>query len=474
MKELRRRKGAVMAAFMTILHNLGALAVLLLITAVGIYSGKKVKGARDFIAAGRSAGTGMVAGSLIGTLVGGSSTIGTAQLAFSHGFSAWWFTLGGGIGLLVLGLVFAKPLYNSGLFTLPQMLTREYGKRAATAAALLMSLGTFMSIISQFLSGAALITSVSSLGPVAALCITLLLMAAYVLFGGVWGTGMAGMLKTLLLYAATLVCGLTALRLSGGYAALRAALPAGQYFSLFARGYWKDGGAGASLLFGVLTTQAYILPVISAKSLKISRAGAILGGLLTIAIGIAGIFVGMYMRLSMPDIPSAAALPRFILTHLPGFTGGVILATLLVALVGTGAGLALGIGSMLCNDIYKARLRKAASDKEQLGFTRAVIAAVLILAAALSAGEAGSLILSWGFFSMGLRGAVAFAPLCFALFAPGRVSGRYALAAIILGPAVVLIGFFTLPKEIDPLFPGMAASLLVCFAGYLAGRAKKP
>ena len=136
----------------------GILCTLALITAVGIYAGKKVKSARDFTT-GSNLGAPMIAGSLIGTLVGGSSTIGTAQLAFDYGFSAWWFTLGGGIGLCILALVFAKPLYNSGLTTLPQILTREYGKRIATLSAVLMSVGTFMSIVSQMLSGTALITS---------------------------------------------------------------------------------------------------------------------------------------------------------------------------------------------------------------------------------------------------------------------------------------------------------------------------
>ena len=39
-------------------------------------------------------------GAIIGTLVGGSSTIATAQLAYTFGMSAWWFTLGAGIACL--------------------------------------------------------------------------------------------------------------------------------------------------------------------------------------------------------------------------------------------------------------------------------------------------------------------------------------------------------------------------------------
>lgn len=442
----------------------GALAVLALITVVGIRAGTKIKSAKDFTT-GSGMGVPMVAGSLIGTLVGGASTIGTAQLAFTYGLSAWWFTLGGGIGLAIMAAWFVGPLRRSGLSTLPQILTKEYGKQVATAAALLMSIGTFISIVSQLLSGAALVTSVWPMSTVWAVILTAALMVVYVFFGGAWGAGMVGIVKTILLYAVTLICGITAVSLAGGFSVFTEALPAGQYFHLFARGLWKDGGAGASLVFGVLTTQAYFLPMVSAKDEKTAKNGALLGGFLTVFIGLAGILVGLYMRVYFPETPSASVLPVFAMTCLPDLIGGVILAALLVALVGTGAGLALGIGSVLCLDIYKPLLRPHASEKEQLRVSRSLILVVLAAASLFAAGEAGSMILNWSFLSMGLRGAVLFAPLCFALFAPGRVSRRWAAAAIVTGPILVLVGNWLLPSHIDPLFLGMAGALLTCVLG---------
>ena len=139
-------------------------------------------------------------GAIIGTLVGGSSTIGTAQLAYTYGFSAWWFTLGGGIGVLILGLFFAKPLYNSGIATLPQLFAGEYGEKSSTIVALLNSLGTFLSIVAQILSGVALITAVSSLASWQGTLLTIFLMLVYVLFGGSLGAGMVGIVKTILMY----------------------------------------------------------------------------------------------------------------------------------------------------------------------------------------------------------------------------------------------------------------------------------
>ena len=69
--------------------------------------------------------------------------------------------------------------------------------------------------------------------------------------------------------------------------------------------------------------------------------------------------------------------------------------------------------------------------------------------------------------TMGLRAAVVFCPMCTALFFPGRVDRRWALAAIIAGPVAVLLGNLAgLP--FDPLFIGMLVSFVLVLLGAAA------
>ena len=112
------------------LHIIGMAITLALVAGVSIYSGRKVKSAADFDVGGKRAGAVEVAAAIMGTLVGGSSTIGTAQLAFDYGMSAWWFTLGAGIACLILALVYAIPLRRSGCSTLVGMI-RKYLQQGA-------------------------------------------------------------------------------------------------------------------------------------------------------------------------------------------------------------------------------------------------------------------------------------------------------------------------------------------------------
>ena len=68
----------------------------------GIYAARSVHSAEGFSLGGRSAGITLVTGSIAGTCVGGGATIGTAQMAYTLGLSAWWFTIGTGLSLIIM------------------------------------------------------------------------------------------------------------------------------------------------------------------------------------------------------------------------------------------------------------------------------------------------------------------------------------------------------------------------------------
>ena len=451
-------------------HYCGALLVLALIFGIGLYSGTLVKSARDFVTGSGKAGPSIVAGVVIGTLVGGSATIGTAQLAFVHGFSAWWLTLGGGLGCLVLVIFYSRPLHESGVSTMPQILAREYGGAVAVTALLLTSLGSMLAVIPQVLSGVALITSVSELPVLAAVVLSVTLMLAYVSLGGVWGSGLAGIAKTLLLLCLMGLAGLLALHWQGGWSSFRAILPAERYFTLVSRGVAVDIGAGMSLIMGMVTTQIYLQAAFSARSLRASRAGLLVSAVIIPLIGLGGIMVGLYMRVHRPDIPSFGALPIFILDYIPPLLGGMMFGTLFITLMGTAGGVALGISSMICADIYRARINPHADDKAMLRVSRGVLLAIFVLAALVGANASGTMIMNWSFLSMGLRASVAFGVLSAAIFMPGRISASYALAAMCAGLVCAGLGKVFAGHLMDPLFPGVAASLLVLLAGYLRPR----
>ena len=141
-----------------------AAATLAAILLLGVLTGRRVRDASDFDTGGGKAGPILTAGAIVGTLVGGSSTIGTAQLAFLHGLSAWWFTLGAAFGSILLAAL-SRPLRASGSGTIQEIIRREYGSAAGAATSVLASAGFIINIVAQILAADALLESLFGLTP---------------------------------------------------------------------------------------------------------------------------------------------------------------------------------------------------------------------------------------------------------------------------------------------------------------------
>jgi solute:Na+ symporter, SSS family len=450
-------------------HLVGMIIAIVGVYGLGIYAGRKVKNSVDFSISGRKAGSFLVMGTILGTLVGGASTIGTAQLAYLYGFSAWWFTLGGGIGCLVIALFMVRPMHDTTFETIPRFISSSYGQAAGMAAALFVSLGMFINIVPQVFSAQALLTSMFALDLRLAALLTVILAVAYVVFGGAWGTGLMGLTKILLTCLCMIVSGVVAFTLAGGSGGLSSHFTAFPWFSLFGRGVNTDLASAFALIVGVLSSQIYFQGIFSSRDLKAARGGALLSAILAPLIGIGGIMVGLFMRLNYPQINPAQALPLFVLNHLPAWFAGIVLATLLLASIGTGAGLTLGVSTMINRDLF-LRLKPQADDRQALLVFRLLIVMVLLLALLVVLMTGGSaLILSWSYLSLGLRGATVFFPLLAVIFLKGRISPLAGTVAVILGPLIV-IGGTLIKVNLNPLYPGLAAGLVVLLFDFFRNR----
>lgn len=458
---------------LNIWHFLGFLIIFAIICYAGYYSGRKIKCAEDF-SRGGSSNSFIIAGAIMGTLVGGSSTVGTAQLAYTFGMSAWWFTLGGGISCLFLALFFVKPFRKNGSpGTLTGIIANEYGTKAGILASLLSSIGIFINLLAQLIAAQALINTIfPNLNIVITTLIAALLMTVYVVFGGVFAAGLVGVIKLILLYGAVLIGAFIAVYLAGGFGTFWNELPHETYFSLIARGAGTDIGAAVSLLLGVLSTQSYAQAVLSGRSDREAIKGSLISAVLIPPIGAGGIIIGMYMKLNYPDIVPAQAFPLFIMEKTPSFLAGIIIATLLIAVIGTGAGLSLGISTIINNDILRKFTKKLDDVKAYLFSSRLIIIFILGLGTVLTVIGLGDIILNFAFMSMGLRASVVFMPLFCALFFKNKISRTWIKISIIGSPIVVLVAN-SLNISFEPLFMGMIFSMICIILGGIGKKIKR-
>lgn len=478
----------------TSVHIICILLTVGLLLAVSIASGRKVKDAKAF-ATGGKAGSWMVCGAILGTLVGGQSTIGTAQLAFSYGVSAWWFTIGAALGALALSLIYAGPIRRSDCTTLLEIVSREYGRKAETVGSVLFLIGIFISIMAQVLSASAMVTSLFHIPTVWAAIISAAIIMLFVLFGGIRSAGAGGIIKLVLLYISSLTAGIIVWKIGGGITGLGESvqrvcadpqltelsgldspeLIRRRYSSPVARGPLKDIGGCLSLMLGVITTQTYAQGIWSGATTAKARRGGLYCAFLIPIIGAACTLVGIYMRghcvtaaewaamqAAGETLPegigiigtSLEAFPAFVLNRMPDWLGGIALGAMLINIMGSGSGLVLGASTIMVRDI----LGDIRTDKP-LRLYRLCIAALLAIAVVVALSVEGAFINDLGFLSLGLRAVVLLFPLSFALFRPRRFNPQAIVPAMLAGTGIMLLAKF-LSMPADPVYYGLAANLL--------------
>ena len=486
-------------------HILGIILSVVLIEVVGILSSRKVKTAADFSHAGGKAGTWVVCGTIMGTLIGGQSTVGTAQLAFTYGLSAWWFTLGAALGCVFLAIGYVVPLRRSGCTTLLEVVSKEYGKKAEMLGSVLCSIGMFVSVVAQILSASALLMTLFPMKFYLAAALSCLIMMAYVVFGGLWSAGIGGIVKLILLCVSSLAGGIIVLSLTDGYHGLMTSIeemmhaiktplfdqtPQGdvstfvakQYNNLLSRGAGKDIGSCLSVILGVLATQSYAQGIWAAKTDSVARKGAMISAVLTIPIGAACVLIGLYMRghyVTMEEVETLAvvgeslpenvgvmattaqAFPLFITHHIPEFLGGIVLGTLLITIIIGGSGLTLGASTILVRDVFTKINPSLNESSRNLRVSRMTIVGMLLLSVVFAATFSGSFINDLGFLSMGLRATAVFIPLTLALFFSRRIKSQWILISIIAGTTALIIAqFIKLP--VDGIFVGLGVGAICC------------
>ncbi len=448
---------------LTFLLTLGGMLILA--------SGRKTaaKNSADFSLGGRKGGSWHVFGAITGTLVGGASTVGTVQLAFIYGLSAWWFTLGSGLACLFLGLFMAIPLRHSQVTTIPEYIAIYHGNQARILASLFAALGMFIQIVAQLLACGAILAVLFHLPLVWSASLSALLVILFTVTGGMKAAGRIGLLKMVLIYLTMVISALICYLKFGGWSGLFQSFPAFPWFNLFGYGASKGISDLLSMLVGVISTQTYLQAVFSASDGYTARRGAVYSAVLIPPLGLLGVLVGLYMRSTQPDLESALALPTFLSLHLHPAIAGIAFATLLIAAVGTASGLALGVSTTLRIDL----LRHWRAGIRQLFYFRALTTLVVVAAYVLLLLNLGSAIMDWSFLSMGLRGATFCVPLLFAVFWPAAGLRRAGFWSILLAPLIVvfagLVGFDRIP----PLYLGLGLSLLIFLFSALLRRMTK-
>lgn len=463
-----------------------------LIIAIGIslvpilMAARKVKNSDDYSVGGRKYGVPMVTGTILGTIIGGSSTVGTAQMAFAKGITAWWVTLGAGIALIIMAFFYAKPLRRSRLTTVSQFLTHCFGKKAGAASSITVSLGMFFSIIASSITGLHLISGLFGINPVPSAAIIAALVLCFVFFGGLKGSGTAGLIKLALVAVSIIAGGIWAFFSIGAFAGLKQSFAFDPWLNLYSGGI-SDGIYNlTAMIIGVVSTQAYVQGVFAAKNLRTAYWGCISSGITIILVGLPAVIIGMYMRQKHPELLPINALPYFLCEYLPDCLGGAGIAAVLFSAVGSVSGLSLGIGTTISNDIFR-NILNVSSERKVLWLNRITVLAATAGGVLIALHYYDSMVLKWNYLSMATRGITIFIPLTCLIMLHGHfahnhrelfhslegIMSKAGLPSMIAALAAAAAWKILFPESRNLLFPGLSACAAVMISAGIYGAAKK-
>jgi SSS family solute:Na+ symporter len=343
-----------------------------------------------YFLAGRGLPMGVTAVMLTGLAVGGASTVGVAQRAYTSGISAGWYNAAWAFGAVIMGVFAASRYRKMEVSTLPELFERHYG----TSGRILGVIGQLVIQVVitslQYVAGGAILHALlPDVFPdfQTGMFVTAAVFIGITLIGGLWAAGLTNIINVILIYVGVVLGAFLlfddALEHVGGLERLDAYLaeltPPNPGFELGALGAPLICAWFLIMVVTALGTQAVVQISFASKSPASARGGFILGGFLILPVGFISALIGIAAAVLHPGLENTAeALPRTVLGLHP-FLAGLILAGLWAADVSTACGLLLGSATLVVGDIIKRFFTFKFTERGEWWLSRAAVLVISLV-----------------------------------------------------------------------------------------------
>lgn len=353
---------------------------------VGIWLAKrKVKSAKDFTTASQSLGTWTIAGAIISTCMGASILFSNYQLVYTTGMKGMLTQIFWYVGWVILILLVGR-MRATGASSIPDYISRRFGKRAQKIAAWVVVIMGISSSAAQFKSIGAMTQSLGICSPAAGILLGAGIIILFTFFSGLWGSAVTNSIQSIfILIVCALVIPLVAANAAGGLGTAMENVPAEQ---LSLQGSSMSTAVFLSYLvsytLNVAVHPSYSKYSLAAKDKKSAVAGQAIACAVCLVVTIVAIVPALWIRQIFPDMTDGSLfVPRLVATYLPAGIRGFIIAIVLSLLITTGNTFLLLLTSSITDDVIRP-LNPNISDKKLLGINRIIIVAGALLIATLA------------------------------------------------------------------------------------------
>ena len=479
---------------------------------IGVFFFIKSKGAgeKEYFLGGRSMGPWVTALSAQASDMSGWLLMGLPGSILAFGMGQAWIGIGLAIGTALNWIFVASRLRKfskaaNDSITLPQYLTNRFlteSKTLQIISAIVFLVFFTVYVASGFVSGATVFTQV--IPQLAgkenvALIIFAAILILYTFLGGFkavcWTDFFQGLMMLVALITVPVALfffkdlDLSNLDTVFHYADANGDLVDCAFTANPFKASWQEIASGLAWGLGYFGMPHIIVRFMSIKSAKLVKKSAAIGIIWVVITLGAAIMMAFFGREyigqilleggSLGNLTFEAGSQKLIFVALaknlfPGFVAGILLSAIIAAAMSTADSQLLVASSSFTSDIYKAKIRKNASDKETLWIGRIVVIVVAVVAyfIASSKGKGAQSIMNmvenaWGGFGS------AFGPTILLSLFWKRFNYKGAVAGVVVGAVVDVVWLLWLsaPTGVYELLPGFVAGLLAAVVVTLCTKA---
>ena len=458
-------------------YLIGILAYSFLLMMIGVYMGRRVRSASDFLVAGRSLNAGLIFTTFLAANLGAGSTVGATGLGFRFGLSAWWWVGSASIGTLVLATLLGPKLWEiaraNSLNTMGDFLEWRYGRAVKGVIACLLWLGTLAILAGQLIAISWILNVVLGLPKWAGCAVGGLVAIVYYSAGGLMASAFVNVIELAVTMSGLLLAVPFALHAVGGWAHLvdqitsrhasAGSIQSAQLFSITGVGIRQILAYLAILAPSFMISPGLVQKLYGARTRESVRLGVGLNSLAQAGFAIVPAILGLcalaaYPHLSNPEL----ALPTVMMKLLPQWMGIWALASIFSAELSATDAILFMLSTSLAVDLYKTFLNPQVSDKKLLLVSR--VTAVVAGGTGIVIAELLSSIVAAVSIFYGLLAVSLFVPVIAGLYWK-RVDSKAVLASIFGAlAATLLISRYTRGQGLWVLSPqaiGIATACLI-------------
>jgi SSS family solute:Na+ symporter len=428
---------------------------------VGLYFQRRQTGLDEYFVGGRRMTARHIGLSVVATDVGGGFSIGLGGLGFVMGLSASWLLFSGLIGAWLAAVVLVPRVKAVGVAhvhrSFPDFLAHRFGEPTRLVAALVSAIGYAGFTGSQLLAGGKLASAAFGFDLTTAVLVMSVVIVVYTALGGLQAVVYTDTIQWIILFVGLIGLGIPlGYRAVGGFAGLRAALPA-EYFALDNVSFLQFATWMVTIVPIWFIAMTLYQRIHASRDVATARRAWFFAGLLEYpAMAFMGATLGMFARVLFPTADPEMGLPLLIREVLPFGITGILLAAYFAAIMSTADSCLLASVGNAVDDVIGRHIAPAASERTLLKLSRVLTLAIgfsSVLFALYVPRVIDSILLAYSFMVAGL-----FFPTLAALFWR-RTGGIAAFWSIVLGGGTtVAMTVLDIPARLDPVFFGLAIS----------------